>query len=228
MTHRKWTAADVTEEDCLFFRDKLEDHFSAENMDLKQVSWLIAAIWNRLEEKRASCCGPLWHLMNDVLLVQALEALRESLPLAVDAFAKSVDWFEEHPSEYQSVAERDTRSELLTKHKEAIAALERMLTDFGSHHIKVEQYREAESALRAACGSDSVESERQDPFFDADHLAEVGAYMEERERKKLLAQALEALRRIASFGNLSIGKYWVEAMENAKEAIAALEKEVSQ
>lgn len=74
--------------------------------------------------------------------------------------------------------------------------------------------------------------EESDPFFDADHLAEVGAYMEDRAREKLLAQALEALQTVARY---PIARGYPdgpcidrEDMKEIQEAIAALEKEVSQ
>jgi hypothetical protein len=85
--------------------------------------------------------------------------------------------------------------------------------------------------LVAACWNRLEEKrakEESDPFFDADHLAEVGAYMEERARKKLLAQALEALREIQSVhsGIEELPESLVEIRNVCAEAIAALEKEV--
>lgn len=77
MTPRKWTSADVTGEDLAFLREGYtECSAAATHLNDLGLSWIVAACWNRLEEKRASDCGPVGHLRKDVLLRQALEALR--------------------------------------------------------------------------------------------------------------------------------------------------------
>lgn len=189
MTPRKWTAADVKDEDMRAIRKLAPVQCAFYN--LYDCDHLVSACWNRLEEKRSASEGGSIHLLREL---EALEHNRESL-------------IERHglPGYRLRFPQMD----------DSIAEIKSRISGSDSGGS------ERQAALHSM-------DERQDPFFDADHLAEVGAYMEDRARKKLLSQALEALRAVVGsahphpVSHPSMAKAWPVAIE----AIAALEKEV--